>query len=135
MTALVAAARRYLGVPFRHRGRSAQKLDCVGLVWLAYRDCGVDLPCPTDYGREPQASRFMAAIVAALGPAVPGPPQIGDVVCLRTKKHPHHVAIVCDHPDYPLGLIHASGEHDRVVWHGLDASFLARIASIHRRPA
>lgn len=135
MSRLVAAARRYLGVPFRHRGRSATKLDCVGLVWRAYRDCGVVLDHPTDYGTEPQAPRFRAAIVAALGPAVAGPPQIGDVVCLRTLKHPHHVAIVVDHPDYPLGLLHASGEHGFVVEQGLDRARLRRITSIHRRPA
>jgi cell wall-associated NlpC family hydrolase len=133
MSALIAAARRYLGVPFRHRGRGPRYFDCVGLVRQAYADCGVTMPCPDDYGREPQAGRFMAAISAALGPAVPGPVQAGDVVTLRTLKHPHHVAFVADYPG-GLSLLHASGEHGRVVEHRLSNDYLARIVSIHRRP-
>lgn len=133
MTPLVLAARRYLGVRFVHRGRRPDKLDCVGLVWLAYRDCGVELPCPADYGREPQADRFRAAISAALGDPVSGL-AVGDVVTLRTRLHPHHVAIVGDHPD-GLSLIHASGEHGRVVEHRLDDSYRARIVTVHRRAA
>lgn len=134
MTPLVLAARRYLGVRFVHRGRRPDKLDCVGLIWRAYADCGVELPCPTDYGREPQADRFRQAIVAALGEPVPlASLAVGDVVTLRTLKHPHHVALVGGHP-HGLSLIHASGEHGRVVEHRLDATFRARIVTVHRRP-
>lgn len=133
MTPIVMAARKYLGVRFVHRGRRPDKLDCVGLVWMAYRDCGIILPCPLDYGREPQADRFRSAIVAALGEAVTGL-EVGDVVTLKTLKHPHHVAIVGDHPN-GLSLIHASGEHGRVVEHRLDDdSYKSRIVSIHRKP-
>jgi cell wall-associated NlpC family hydrolase len=132
VSALVAAARAYLGVPFRHRGRRPPKLDCVGLVLLAYADCGLTLWAPADYGREPQLPRFQAAIEAGLGAAVTGGPRVGDVVSLRTLKHPHHIAIVGDHPD-GLSLIHASGEHGRVVEHRLDASYLDRITHVYRR--
>jgi cell wall-associated NlpC family hydrolase len=131
MSPLILAARRYLGVRFVHRGRSATKLDCVGLVWRAYADCGVALPCPTDYGRDPEALRFRIAVEDALGPRVPSL-AIGDVVTLRTKRHPHHLAIVTDHPE-GLGLIHASGEHGRVVEHRLDPTYRARIVTVHRR--
>ena len=134
MNGIVAAARRYSGVRFVHRGRRPDKLDCVGLVWRAYRDCGVELPCPTDYGREPHAERFRDAIATALGPHRFGPLQVGDVVSLRTKKHPHHVAIVGDYPGGLLSLIHASGEHGRVVEHRLSDDWRDRIVTIHRRP-
>lgn len=142
MSPLVVAARRYLGVRFVHRGRLPHKLDCVGLIWRAYRDCGVELPCPSDYGREPHLPRFMGTIVEALGPDIGKRDlQPGDVVTLRTANHPHHLAFIADHPDYPLGMLHASGEHPapgaphgRVVWHGLDRHYLARIVTVHRRP-
>lgn len=133
MSALVLAARRYLGVRFVHRGRRQDKLDCVGLVWIAYRDCGVALSAPEDYGREPEVDRFRAAIEAALGSPTSPPMQPGDVVTLRTLRHAHHLAIVTDHPD-GLGLIHASGEHGRVVEHRLDQSYQRRIVHIYRRP-
>lgn len=132
MSKLVAAARKYIGVRFVHRGRLPHKLDCVGLVWRAYNDCGVVLPCPSDYGREPHAYRFREAIEAAVGPPVDGL-EVGDLVTMKTLLHPHHVALVTDHPE-GLGLIHASGEHGRVVEHRLDASYKARIVSVHRRP-
>lgn len=131
MTPLVIAARRYLGVRFVHRGRLPHKLDCVGLVWRSFKDCGVELPCPSDYGREPHLPRFMATIAEALGPHV-GQPQPGDVVTLRTAQHPHHLAIVGDYPG-ALSLIHASGEHGRVVEHRLSPEYLARIVTVHRR--
>lgn len=133
MTPLVLAARRYLGVRFVHRGRRPDKLDCVGLVLRAYADCGVVLNAPADYGREPQLTRFQAAIEAGLGAAVSGL-QVGDVVTLRTKGHPHHLAIVGDYPGDLLSLIHASGEHGRVVEHRLDAVYRARITHVYRRP-
>lgn len=132
MTPLVTAARRYLGVPFRHRGRSAQRLDCVGLVLRAYADCGVMLKDEQSYGREPDVNRFLGAIEAALGAPVAGL-HPGDVVTMKTKLHPHHLAIVTDHPE-GLGLIHASGEHGRVVEHFLSPDYRKRIVNVYRRP-
>ena len=129
----IDAARAYRGRPFRHLGRGPTYFDCAGLVWRAYADCGVVLPCPSDYGREPQADRFQRAIEAALGAPVVGM-AVGDVVTLKTKRHPHHVALVGDYPYGGFSLIHASGEHGRVVEHRLDDSYMARIVTIHRRP-
>ncbi len=34
---------KYLGVPFKHQGRSLEGLDCYGLLILVYRDLGIDL--------------------------------------------------------------------------------------------
>lgn len=135
MTPLVLAARRYLKVRFVHRGRLPHKLDCVGLVWRAFRDCGIDVPCPKDYGREPNLPRFMAVIEGALGPDIGKRDlQPGDVVTMRTKDHPHHLAIVGDYPGGLLSLVHASGEHGRVVEHRLSSEYLTRIVTAHRKP-
>lgn len=134
MSRLVRAARRYLGVPFRHRGRLPHKLDCVGLVWRAYLDCGVVLPDERTYGREPHIHRFRAAIESALGaPVNREDMRPGDVVTMKTQKHEHHLAIVTDHPE-GLGLIHASGEHGCVVEHRLSPEYMQRIVNVYRRP-
>jgi cell wall-associated NlpC family hydrolase len=132
MTPLVLAARKYMGVRFVHRGRRKDKLDCVGLVWIAYKDCGVEMFAPSDYGREPHVNRFQDAIESALGKPVFGAPKVGDVVTLKTLRHPHHLAIVGDHK-HGLSLIHASGEHGCVVEHRLDDSYMRRITNIYRR--
>ena len=44
--------RKYLGVPFVHKGRDLKGIDCYGLLCLVYRDLGYILPDYTDYGIE-----------------------------------------------------------------------------------
>jgi hypothetical protein len=44
-SALVSAARKYLGVPYRWGGNTPSGLDCSGLVQLSFRDIGVP-DCP-----------------------------------------------------------------------------------------
>jgi len=52
-SALVAAAEKYLGVPYVYGGTTSRGLDCSGLVVLAFRDAyGVEPP-RTTYGQEP----------------------------------------------------------------------------------
>jgi len=48
----VAAARSYVGVPWKHQGRSRTGLDCIGLTVLAGRDCGLSVPLTATYGRQ-----------------------------------------------------------------------------------
>lgn len=143
MSALVASARKYLGVPFKHRGRTPSGLDCAGLVWLAYVDLGYTPPDIARYGRTPHRDGLMQAMEDALGApvwrgrAVPRDLlQVGDVVVMRFVEEPHHVAIVADSPTHGLGLIHcySSAVIDRVVEHGLDAMWQSRILAVFRRP-
>lgn len=134
MTPLVFAARRYLGVRFVHRGRLPHKLDCVGLVRRAYVDCGTELEDFTLYGREPNLDLWNEVMERNLGAPVSGPMQPGDVVSLKTLLNPHHVAIVGDYPERGhLSLIHASGEHGRVVEHRLSPDYAKRIVRVYRR--
>ena len=138
---LVTAARGYLGVPFRHRGRTARGLDCAGLVWLCYRDLGVTLPDVRHYGREPHKDGLMEGAAAALGAPVwlggwidRSMLQAGDVVITRFTVEPHHVGIIGDDPIHGLSLIHCYGNIGRVVEHGLDALWQSRIVAVFRRP-
>jgi cell wall-associated NlpC family hydrolase len=141
MSALVASARKYLGVPFKHRGRTPNGLDCAGLAWLAYADLGYTPPDLTRYGSTPFRDGLMQAMQAALGApvwcgrAVPRDVlQVGDVVVMRFVEEPHHVAIVCDSTTHGVGLLHCYGNIGYVVEHGLDAMWQARILAVFRRP-
>ncbi len=41
---IAAIARKYLGVPYRNGGRDLNGLDCLGLAYLFYKDCGITIP-------------------------------------------------------------------------------------------
>ena len=128
------AARRYLGVPFRHQGRSEKALDCVGLVYLAVRDCGWSDLLAHDiagYGRNPYGGLLEGGLVAAFG-APASDMQPGDVVAMRYPRLVRHVGILGDHPD-GLSLIHTDNRIGRVVEHHIDARWLRRIAHVYRR--
>lgn len=141
MGRLTDAARGYLGVKWRHRGRSKHGLDCAGLGLLAYRDCGVELPDFTLYGREPHNDGLVRHLTAALGEPVrlgPGSDGIrdGDILVMRFVKEPHHVAIAADGcygGILAINIIHADGHTGRVVEVRLDESMAARITHVFRR--
>lgn len=133
MSALVDSARKYLGTPFKHRGRTPAGLDCAGLGWLAYHDLGIDLPDVRAYGREPFRNGLMQGLAAALGDPVEGEPQPGDVVVMRFDRDPHHVALIASSPYGALTMIHADGNHGCVVEHRLSDDWRARIVAVYRK--
>ena len=136
MSALADAARQYIGVRFRHRGRDRRGLDCAGLVWAAYRDLGTTLPDFRLYGREPHRDGLTTHVHAALGEPVSGP-QDGDVLVMRFEREPHHVAVVGSHDYYgiqALTIVHADGWNGRVLEQRLTPDMVSRITHVFRRP-
>lgn len=138
MGKLVDAARSYLNVKWRHRGRSRHGVDCAGLGVLAYRDCGIELPDYTLYGREPHNDGLIKYLTAALGDPLPTGSALkdGDIIVMRFVKEPHHVAIVADAVyggTAALNIIHADGQTARVLEVRLDESTAERITHIYRR--
>jgi cell wall-associated NlpC family hydrolase len=135
MPRLDEAARRYLGVPFKHQGRDpAVGIDCVGLGQLACRDCGVAVPDWTDYARHPHAGLLESRLRAVFGPPH-SDMQPGDIVAMRfagDRGPVRHVGIVGEHP-HGLSLIHTDSRLGRVVEHRIDDHWRARIAGVYRR--
>ena len=140
MSELVTAARQYLGVRFRHRGRTEQGLDCAGLVWKAYDDLGVPLPDFRLYGPEPHEDGLVAYTTAALGePFAVAPVRseqlaAGDVLVVRFDTEPHHIALVSDYPTGGLAMLHADGHAGKVIEHRLSDKYLERITHVYRKP-
>lgn len=141
---LLSAARSYLGVKWRHRGRSRVGVDCAGLVWCMYRDCGVSLPDRQDYGRNPFQDGLEAAIVDAVGnPVWRGTKgacmrdflRPADVVVMAPASQPRHVGIIGDDLLHGLSLIHAEGAPGpgKTVELGLSSTDLGLIVSIYRK--
>jgi cell wall-associated NlpC family hydrolase len=103
----VAQARRFLGVPYLWGGRSAEGIDCSGLVQLAHLAAGLDAPRDSDMQE------------AALGALLPSdaPLQRGDLVFWRG-----HVGLMAD----ATTLLHANAFHMAVAEEPLAAA-VARI--------
>lgn len=143
---LVAAARKYVGVPFRHMGRTEHALDCIGLGKLALRDCGFDPFVPRYYPREPHEDLLMKYLRDALGePILQGAEardesklEPGDVGVFNFRDEPHHIALIGDAPYAgSLTLIHADSSPGmrRVVEHRLDTWWLERLRYVFRKAA
>jgi len=41
---IVQNARKFIGTPFRHSGRSTLGIDCAGLLYMSYHRAGVEIP-------------------------------------------------------------------------------------------
>jgi len=128
-------AHKYIGVPFRHRGRTMRGVDCVGLIILAARDCGYDKYQEFAYGREPRNSILQSVLFKHFGGPVDRSPQINDVVLLRLRDagEPSHVGIITHHPN-GMGIIHAYGEAGRVVYHLFTEKVAEKIAGVYQWP-
>jgi cell wall-associated NlpC family hydrolase len=130
---LVESARKYLGVPFRHRGRLPSRLDCVGLIVIARQDCGYEVRNDEKhYGREPHADGLREHLQLEFGQPC-SDIQVGDIALIAYNTEiPHHVAIVGDYVYGGLSLIHADGLIGRVVEHRLDDKWRGLILETYR---
>lgn len=93
-SAIVAAAREYLGVPFRYHGRNRLGLDCVGLLWVTTRDLGYEIDDNTSYTRDPQGELINAKLEEISDPVPTNELRLGQIVKLRQSVYPMHVGIL-----------------------------------------
>lgn len=113
---IVAAARRWLGVPFRHQGRSRQGIDCAGLIELVGVDLGLMsrlTPAQLRYARVPNPNQMRRSLESHLIEIEKDAWMTGDVLWLRVMNLPMHLAIATEH-----SMIHAYSHAGRVVENG-----------------
>ena len=124
MSALIVAARAYLGVPFVHQGRTRHGLDCIGLLVCAARDAGARIEDRADYPRDPngrlpiELDRQFDAVDARIP---------GDILLMRFAGEPQHIALYTG-----ATLIHSYASIRRVVEHRLDIKWARRIVQTYR---
>ena len=132
---LLTCARTYLGVRYRHQGRTAHGLDCVGLIIRVAHDCQLTDFDLTGYGRHPDPTQMTTLLATHLhkqpgGYAGAAP---ADILLLADGPYPCHLALVGDAGD-PFSFIHAWLPARKVVGHRASPDWLAKIRGLYRFP-
>ncbi|MBS3648872.1 hypothetical protein KEU06_09660 [Pseudaminobacter sp. 19-2017] len=111
---IVAAAREYLGVPFKKAGRDKFGLDCVGLIILAGRNCGLEIYDTTKYTMGPHPE-LLHEFLYPQTERLPGNRLVhGSIAILRDSIFPMHTGIITTDGSEPM-IINASAKARRVV--------------------
>ena len=128
----IAEARSYLGVKWRHRGRSRLAIDCIGLIVKALAAGDVHMRDRRDYGREPWRDGLRRELFEHFGEPVQDM-QPGDVVLIKWDEDPEpaHVGLLADYAHGGLSLIH-SYSLVSVTEHRIDEIWGARIVEVFR---
>jgi len=100
----VNSARNWLGVRWVHQGRSRNGLDCVGLILVAARDLGLEIPDMPGYRRTPDPQKFIGHIFANSNPETETVP--GHFGVFRDGTQPCHAGIFAEKNGVTT-LIHA----------------------------
>lgn len=112
---IIEAARAYLGVPFRHQGRTRRGVDCVGLVVLAATDAGFTIADRTDYSHRLTDNELLNGILSHCDSVTS--PQPGDIALFQLPNHQQHCAVVTAID--PVYILHAYAPLRKVVEHRL----------------
>ncbi len=123
---IVACARGYLGTRWHHQGRNRAGLDCVGLVIRVAHDLGLTGYDIDGYGRVPDGRVLRAELDQQMTRIAIEDAREADILLMRFDQHPQHLAMLTDQ-----GIIHAHAMVRRVVEHGLDALWRARIVAAY----
>lgn len=107
--ALVDGTRALVGTRFRHHGRDAAGLDCVGVALLAGRAAGLAMPEPPPYAARATLAEEVAAWLVrdAFSPVTTAVP--GDLLWVAAGAS-HHLLVAV-----PGGVVEASAPLRRVV--------------------
>lgn len=139
---VIACARQFLGVRFAHQGRTADGLDCLGLLLLTaatlglrFGDAAADALDVPSYGTWPNVMLLKQKLDTHLLPIdthILGP---ADIVLLKIQGRPQHLALLSDYPmPAELGMIHAYAGARAVVEHRYDAYWREQTFAAYRLP-
>jgi cell wall-associated NlpC family hydrolase len=132
---LIEEARKYLGVPWKHQGRTMNGVDCVGFLILAFKALDIPILEIKGYSRNPDGvalkkimddqPNFIEVPKSEIRP--------GDILLFKIRKHPQHVALVVPSNTGDLGIIHSyNGGMKKVIEHNLADYWRTRIISAYR---
>lgn len=99
---IVACARTWQGVRFRHQGQTRRGVDCIGLMMALGRELGTwtlanDDPLVKEwlgYPRIPNPERLMAALDRHLTRVPVAAMQSADIALFRGNRWPQHLGLI-----------------------------------------
>lgn len=127
---LVDFARECLGTPFKHQGRvNGRGLDCAGVLVHVMRRAGVPVIDSIGYPRMPVDNQITKILDAepALERLTDKNYQPGDVLLMRFRHEPQHVAIFAGE-----NIVHSYSAIGKVVEHRLSDVWRRRIVRGYR---
>lgn len=122
---IVSEARTWVGVPFRHQGRTRRGVDCVGLVIVVAQELRV-LPSTfirNDYGRNPSRQELDEKIAAHCTRI--DEPEPGCLLAIRWNRELSHVAFFTGDT-----MIHSYERVGKVTEHGFRAPWPRLVDSV-----
>lgn len=129
---IVEIARTWVGVPYRHQGRTRQYVDCIGFIIGVGAEMGVTVVAPHNYSDSPSGDMMMARsreqFDEVLDRRTPIP---GDIMGLWgwNRHEPQHFAIAAEYGGRPT-MIHAFSKRGQVVEHGIDPFWEKRLVAL-----
>jgi len=126
--AIIAAARACLGTPFKHLGRVPGKaLDCAGLAKASAEGAGYPVVDMDSYGRTPANGLLEEKLDAQpCLKRVYRSPQAGDLLLMRFKGDPQHLAICAGET-----IIHAWQTVGKVSEHRFTDEWKSRVVRVY----
>lgn len=110
---IVEEARKWIGTPWRHVGRSEHGLDCVGLGVVVARGLGITQYDARDYSKTPNGT--LIKHFERVATEVPiAEAQEGDFYVIKDGPYPFHVAFL-SYIDGRPHIIHANARRRKVV--------------------
>ena len=130
---LIEFSRSYLGVPWKHQGRTKKGVDCVGFLLLGFKHIGVHIDEIKGYARTPDGKKLKEVMDNQPNLDIVYDIQVGDILLLRMRHDPQHVALITESKTAEFGMIHSyNGGEKKVVEHDLADYWKQKIVSIYR---
>lgn len=129
---IVAEAKTWLGVKFRHCGRNRNGVDCAGLVIKVAHELGISTFDTNEYARRPDVREFVRYFKMNMDPVSKVYMAHGDVLLTKEVRFPAHCGILEVDAGGQRWFIHAYEPCGAVVREPLDARRFRDIIKVFR---
>jgi cell wall-associated NlpC family hydrolase len=122
---LIDSARQLVGAPYRHQGRDASGVDCIGFLAATFAALGVDHPAyigvrdDLNYGRL-ASPEFLKLVERHCRPAPRPAPGVLVMMRYGPNVPPQHCGIIAENGN----IIHACARRGQVLEHGYRGAFV-----------